>query len=135
MFRNITNVDFSGRFHPQNNSHNCKKYLTSNPVCHELQLLLLQSLSFSFNLLIVTFPYSYLSIIQFTLNLVVSQSQLFVFIWSSFIRPFGLPVCISQLCGVFRRRLYFHPSFAATSFVFVDCSYLLQPTFQTILLV
>ena len=63
MFRNITNVDFSGRFHPQNNSHNCKKHLTSNPVCHELQLLLLQSLSFSFNLLIVTFPYSYLSIV------------------------------------------------------------------------
>ena len=131
MFRNITNVDFSGKFHPQNNSHNCKKYLTSKPVCHELQL----CNHFHLQLLVVVFSNSYLSIIQFTPNLVVSQSQLFVFIWSSFIRPFGLPVYISQLCGVFRRRLYFHPSFAGTSFVFVDCSYLLQPTSQTILLV
>ena len=31
MFRNITNVDFSGRFHPRNNLHNCEN------ICHQIQ--------------------------------------------------------------------------------------------------
>ena len=84
MFRNITNVDFSGRFHPQSNSHNCKKYLTSNPVCHELQFLQ-QSQSFYLHQIVYCYIFTFVFVnCLFSTVVSVSVSNFFRYLHRTF---------------------------------------------------